>query len=260
MDTVLEIKNLALAYGNQTIAHDISFTVEKDEVVCIVGRSGCGKTTLFHAIAGLSKPISGEILLHGKSIVNKPGSVSYMLQKDLLLPNKRIVDNVALPYIISGTELDEARQKAFNLLVQFNLDEYANSWPYELSGGMRQRVALLRTYANDNELILLDEAFSALDAITRMEVRTWFFDAIKASHRCVLAITHDIDEACIIGDKIYVMNYDEELGYSKLSHPIYNLRGNMDAEDYMLSDDFLITKQKIMNSLDIVINEKHDNV
>lgn len=249
MDTILEVKNIELSYGARSIVRNLSFSVEKDEVVCIVGKSGCGKTTLFHALAGLTTPEAGEIDLCGKSIVGSPGYVSYMLQKDLLLPNKRIVDNVALPYSIAGESLESARQKAFDLLCQFSLDAYANSWPYELSGGMRQRVALLRTYANDNKLILLDEAFSALDAITRLDVRSWFFKATRAAHKSVVAISHDIDEACLIGDKIYVMSYDESLGYSLFSEPIYNRRGDMSEDAYMLSEEFLVTKKSVMDAL-----------
>ncbi len=249
METLLEVKDLTLSYGAQLIAHNLSFNVGIEEVVCIVGRSGCGKTSLFHALAGLTQPISGEIELDGKSIAGIPGHVSYMLQKDMLLPNKRIVDNVALPYIIAGDSLDTARQKAFNLLIEFDLDDYANAWPYELSGGMRQRVALLRTYANDNKLILLDEAFSALDAITRLDIRTWFFNAVREAHKSVIAISHDIDEACLIGDKIYVMSYDQDLGCAQFSHPIYNNRGNRSEEEYMLSEEFLATKRSVMDAL-----------
>ncbi len=249
MDTLFTVDNLTLSYGEQTIARDISFTVERGEVVCIVGRSGCGKSTLFHALAGLSQPVSGDIFLNGRSITGNAGYVSYMLQKDLLLEHKRIVDNVALPYIIDGMNIETARQRAYELLCQFNLESQANAWPAQLSGGMRQRVALLRTYANDAEVILLDEAFSALDAITRIDVRTWFMDAAKAAEKSVVAISHDIDEACIIADRIYVMSYDEKLGYSKLSDPILNMKSSMGEEEYMLSEDFLSTKRRVMEAL-----------
>ncbi len=249
MKTILEVNNLSLAYGKQEIARDISFPVYEGEVACIVGRSGCGKTTLFHALAGLSEPIKGDVILKGNTITGKPGFVSYMLQKDLLLPNKRIVDNVALPYSIAGVKLEDARQKAFELLIEFGLGSYANSWPHELSGGMRQRVALLRTYANESDVILLDEAFSALDAITRLAVRTWFFNATEKANKSVVAISHDIDEACLISDTIYVMKYDERLGYAKLSDPIINKRYGMSEEEYMLTDEFLNTKKHVMETL-----------
>ncbi len=249
MNTVLEVKHLSLSYGQQIITRDLNFDLCEGEVLCIVGKSGCGKTTLFHALAGLTAPVGGEIVLRGQDIQGNPGHISYMLQKDLLLPNKRIVDNVALPYVLEGAPLMEARQKAFDLLCAFDLEEYANSWPSELSGGMRQRVALLRTYAMDNEVILLDEAFSALDAITRIDVRAWFFSAIKVAGKSCIVITHDIDEAALIADRIFVMEYDTDLEYAKLKGPILTRRGDMDTDEYMLSDAFLQTKKAIMSEL-----------
>ncbi len=251
MKSVMQIQDVSLAYDKQIIARDINFSVEEGEIVCIVGKSGCGKTTLFHALAGLSHVAKGDILLRGKSISGVAGEVSYMLQKDLLLPNKRVVDNVALPYILAREKLEHARQKAFELLVEFGLDEYANSWPYELSGGMKQRVALLRTYASGKDVILLDEAFSALDAITRMEVRNWFIEAARMSSKTIIAITHDIDEAAVMGDTIYVMVYSKEDGYSHLVGPIHNNRQNKDLDSYMLSDEFIDVKKTIMSKLGI---------
>ena len=251
MKPILEIKNVSLAYNDEIIAREISFDAYEGEVVCIVGRSGCGKSTLFHALSGLHSVQEGDIVLKGKSIVDKPGHISYMLQKDLLLPNKRIVDNVALPYILRGVNLDIARQRAYELLLEFDLEDYANKWPFELSGGMRQRVALLRTYAADNEVILLDEAFSALDAMTRLEVRSWFLSSALKSRKCVVAITHDIDEAASIADKIYIMAFDTNKGYSSLEGPIYTHKDGMDSNEFMLTDRFLDIKKCLINELKI---------
>ena len=173
----LEAQHLTLSWdGEHIVVRDITLHVAPGEVVCMVGRSGCGKTTILHALSGLTQPMEGQVLLHGKPITGQPGHVSYMLQKDLLLPSKRIIDNVSLPLVIGGMDKAAARQKAAPLFERFGLAGTEQSWPSQLSGGMRQRAAFLRTYLMGNDVTLLDEPFSALDALTRVDMRSWYCD------------------------------------------------------------------------------------
>ena len=172
----LEARHLTLSWdeGEHVVARDVCLAVGAGEVVCLVGRSGCGKTTILHALSGLTQPLEGRVLLHGEDVTGRPGRVSYMLQKDLLLPSKRILDNVCLPLVIAGTPVHEARAKAEPLFERFGLSGTERMWPSELSGGMRQRAAFLRTYLMGNDVTLLDEPFSALDALTRADMRSWY--------------------------------------------------------------------------------------
>ena len=202
----LEAQNLTLSWNELIVVEGISIHVGEGEIACIVGRSGCGKTTLFHALAGLEQPDCGKVLLHGEDITGVPGRVSYMLQKDLLLPSRSILDNAALPLVLHGVGRDEARAKARALFPTFGLEGTENLWPAQLSGGMRQRAALLRTYLMENDVVLLDEPFSALDAITRVELRHWFAGMVRELGLSALVITHDIDEALDLGSRVYVLD------------------------------------------------------
>ena len=156
----LEACNLTLVWGNgQVVAQDISIELQPGTITCLVGRSGCGKTTLLHALAGLLQPQEGSELLHGSDVTGHPGHIGYMLQKDLLIPSKRIIDNVALPLELKGVSRAEARTRAQEMLERGGLERVAQSWPHELSGGMRQRVAFLRTALIGSDIMLLDEPF-----------------------------------------------------------------------------------------------------
>ena len=178
-DTALEARGLTLSWdGSSLVTRDVSLEVAPGQVICLVGKSGCGKTTILHALAGLLAPLEGQVLLHGENVTGKPGRVSYMLQKDLLLPNLTILDNACLPLLIAGESKAAARAKAEPLFERFGIDGTQGLWPSQLSGGMRQRAAFMRTYLMGNEVVLLDEPFSALDAITRTSiVRLWEFES-----------------------------------------------------------------------------------
>ena len=204
---VLEAEGLTLSWdgGAHVVVRDISLTVGAGEVVCLVGKSGCGKTTILHALSGLTTPLAGRVLLHGRDVTGKPGSVSYMLQKDLLIPSKRIIDNVCLPLVIGGMGKHEAREKAAPLFERFGLAGTEQQWPSQLSGGMRQRAAFLRTYLMGNDVALLDEPFSALDAITRTDLRSWYCDMAAELGMASVVITHDVDEAVTMANRIYVL-------------------------------------------------------
>ena len=203
MKNILEVKNLSYSFGNNPILKDINIHVNENEMVAIVGSSGVGKSTLFNLIAGVLKKQVGEITINGSN--DYIGKVAYMLQKDLLFEHKTIIDNVILPLIIAKVNKKEALEEGNKILKQFNLDKYANKYPQQLSGGMRQRVALIRTYMFKRKIFLLDEAFSALDAITKKELHKWYLDLKKEFNLTTLLITHDIEEAVFLSDRIYIL-------------------------------------------------------
>ena len=203
MKNILDIKNLSYSFGNNPILKDINIHVNKNEMVAIVGSSGVGKSTLFNLIAGVLKKQVGEITINGSN--DYIGKVAYMLQKDLLFEHKTIIDNVILPLIIAKVNKKEAFEEGNKILKQFNLDKYAHKYPQQLSGGMRQRVALIRTYMFKKNIFLLDEAFSALDAITKKELHKWYLDLKKEFNLTTLLITHDIEEAVFLSDRIYIL-------------------------------------------------------
>ena len=203
MKNILEVKNLSYSFGNNPILKDINIHVNENEMVAIVGSSGVGKSTLFNLIAGVLKKQTGKITINGSE--DYIGKVAYMLQKDLLFEHKTIIDNVILPLIIAKIDKKEALEEGNKILKQFNLDKYANKYPQQLSGGMRQRVALIRTYMFKRNIFLLDEAFSALDAITKKELHKWYLDLKKEFNLTTLLITHDIEEAIFLSDRIYIL-------------------------------------------------------
>ena len=203
MKNILEVKNLSYSFGNNPILKNINIHVNENEMVAIVGSSGVGKSTLFNLIAGVLKKQTGEITIDGSN--DYIGKVAYMLQKDLLFEHKTIINNVILPLIIAKVNKKKALEEGNKILKQFNLDKYANKYPQQLSGGMRQRVALIRTYMFKRKIFLLDEAFSALDAITKKELHKWYLDLKKEFYLTTLLITHDIEEAVFLSDRIYIL-------------------------------------------------------
>ena len=203
MKKTLEIKNLSYSFGDNHILKDINIYVKENEMVAIVGSSGVGKSTLFNLIAGVLKKQNGEITIDGSD--DYIGKVAYMLQKDLLFEHKTIINNVILPLIIAKIDKKVALEEGRKILKQFNLEKYANKYPKQLSGGMRQRVALIRTYMFKRNIFLLDEAFSALDAITKKELHKWYLNLKNEFNLTTLLITHDIEEAIFLSDRIYIL-------------------------------------------------------
>ena len=202
---ILKAENIYKSFGENKVLKGASLTLNKGEIVSLLGVSGGGKTTLFNVLSGISKPDSGRVLLNGDDITGKPGSVSYMLQKDLLLPYRKVIDNVTLPLVINKVSKKEAREQAEPLFKTFGLDGTQYKYPSQLSGGMRQRAALLRTYLSSNGVALLDEPFSALDTITKAVIHKWYLDVMQSIDLSTVFITHDIDEAILLSDRIYIL-------------------------------------------------------
>lgn len=246
---ILEACDLALAWQSEVIVAGVNFSLAPDELVCLVGRSGSGKTTLFHALAGLTEPVRGSVLLNGTNITGQPGRVSYMLQKDLLLPQRRVVDNVALPLLAKGMSKREARAKAGELFAEFGLAGTERFFPHQLSGGMRQRAALLRTYLMENPVILMDEPFSALDALTRADMRRWFVDMLSSHGLTAMLVTHDVDEALSVADRILVLAKPEPNAPATIVGEVVIEASRDDREEYLLSPAALEAKREVLELL-----------
>ncbi len=202
---VLKTEGITKSFDGQAVIRQVSLELKERELVSLLGVSGGGKTTLFNIIAGLSQPDEGKVFLDGVDITGRPGQVSYMLQKDLLLPYRTTLDNVILPLLIKGMKKTEARQKASSYFNQFGLEGTQKKYPAQLSGGMRQRAALLRTYLFSERVALLDEPFSALDMLTKSSVHDWYLQVMEEIRLSTLFVTHDIDEAVLLSDRIYLL-------------------------------------------------------
>ncbi len=185
---------------------DVSFSVGQQEFVTIVGPSGSGKSTLLNLIVGLLEPDAGEICLDGQHCNERLGRVGYMPQRDLLLPWRSVLDNVIVPLELRGEPAARARGEARQMLPLFGLDGFADAYPAALSGGMRQRAALLRAVLTQRSLLLLDEPFGALDALTRRAMQDWLLGLWQRLQRTILFITHDVDEAVYLGDRALVLS------------------------------------------------------
>ncbi|WP_316631136.1 ABC transporter ATP-binding protein [uncultured Ruminococcus sp.] len=239
---VLEVKNVTFSYdGVNKILNDVNLRLNDGELVCLLGVSGGGKTTLFNIIAGLLEPQQGQVLLNGEDITGQSGKVSYMLQKDMLLPYRTVEDNVALPLIIKGMKKKEARQKVGGYFEEFGIEGTQKRYPVELSGGMKQRAALLRTYLFSAQVALLDEPFSALDTLTKSEMHRWYLDVMDRIKLSTLFITHDVDEAILLSDRIYLLD-----GMGGLTDEIVIKEPKPRRKEFVLSEEFLQYKRDII--------------
>ena len=242
----LKVDCLTKSFDGTKIIEDISIELHHQELVSLLGVSGGGKTTLFNVIAGLNQPDSGAVYLNGEDITGKPGQVSYMLQKDLLLPYRTIEDNVALPLLIKGVKKREAREKVGAYFAEFGLEGTEKKFPHQLSGGMRQRAALLRTYMFSGEVALLDEPFSALDTLTKSAMHDWYLDVMEQIHMSTLFITHDIDEAILLSDRIYLLGGKP----GRITDEIVIREPKPRRKDFNLTEEFLEYKRQILKRLE----------
>ncbi len=248
-EKLLTIKNVNKSFGKRQVLKNISFSLEKGEFVSLVGVSGSGKSTLLNIIAGLEKSDNGSIFLENKEITNQKGIVSYMFQKDLLFPYYTILDNVILPLVIQGAEKAEAKQKAIPLFSQFGLDGTQTQYPSQLSGGMRQRAAFLRTYLNSKQLMILDEPFSALDMITKNHMHEWYLQTVRKLGLTTLLITHDIEEAILLSDRILIMNNVNDSETTNIIDEIKVESEKPRTMDFCYTEQFAKMKQKIFKML-----------
>jgi len=242
---IFKCESITKNYNDEPVVQDINLELPQGGFVSLLGPSGVGKTTLFNVLAGVENPDGGNVFFNDENITGKTGRVSYMLQKDLLLEYRTVIDNVILPLLIRGEKKKSAREKAAGFFPMFGLEGYEKKYPYELSGGMRQRAALLRTCLLHNPVILLDEPFSALDAITRRIMQTWYAGIIEQMKVSTFFITHDVEEALFLSDTVYIMNGKP----GKITQKI-NVQPNRprDAE-FPVSKEFIEQKKIILKAI-----------
>ncbi|WP_431027206.1 ABC transporter ATP-binding protein [Lysinibacillus sp. LZ02] len=202
----LRLKNVSYSYEKQTVISNLHLEIKSGEFVSLIGKSGTGKSTILKLITGLLQPDEGEITIHGRPI--KLGDVGYMPQRDLLLPWRTVLDNMMLP---SEVKKDQSytKEEARQWLERAGLLAYENALPQQLSGGMRQRVAFLRALLIGEDVLLLDEPFGALDAFTKKDMQAWLLSIWQELNKTVLFITHDLDEACYLSDRILLLHADK---------------------------------------------------
>jgi len=194
----IELKDISKSFSDSKILDKINIEVKEGETVAILGPSGSGKSTIFNILTKTIKEDSGEVLINGH--------ISYMYQKDMMVPWKRVIDNIGLPLLFKGKRKGEAREEVKKYLKDFGLLGYELKYPRQLSGGMKQRANFLKTYLTSEDIMLLDEPFGALDSITRSKMQKWLLDLKKSINSTILLITHDIEEAIILCDKIYIIS------------------------------------------------------
>ncbi len=245
LNPILEVEKVSKSFSEQQVLEEVSLSLYKGEIVSLLGVSGSGKTTLFNIISGLMQPDEGRILLHGQDITGQNGRVAYMLQKDLLLKHLSILDNVSLPLVIRGASKSEARAQAAKHFSYFGLDGNENKYPHQISGGMAQRAAFLRTYLFSREVALLDEPFSALDALTKVQLHEWYLKIMSELNLSTLFITHDVDEAIKLSDRVLILKENP----GQLVQELTIDQALRRKSDFYLQPEFLEYKKKILECL-----------
>jgi ABC-type nitrate/sulfonate/bicarbonate transport system ATPase subunit len=249
MASKIRVTNISKHYGlgRKTVEtlNDVNLDINAGEFVTLVGPSGCGKSTLFNILAGLTPPDpGGELFIDGKRqpLDHLLGGVAFMPQRDMLLPWRTVLDNAILAAEIDGVPRRIARERAAGSLDRFGLRGFEAHYPGQLSGGMRQRVALMRTFMFERDIMLLDEPFGALDALTRSLMQRWLLEVWEANRRTVLFITHDIDEAIFLGDRVVVMS--ARPGFIKFDATVSLPRPR--SPDMVTQPDFIALKRQLL--------------
>lgn len=224
---------------------DLSFSVADGEFVSIIGPSGSGKTTLFQVIGGLERPSEGEIWIDGKLATGERGHIAYMPQQASLLPWETVAGNIELALTISGVDRRAAKEKTIEWLARIGLEEYAKSYPHLLSGGMQQRVSFLRALLAPQRLMLLDEPFGALDALTRVQMQQWLMSIWEKNRKSVLLVTHSIEEALFLSDRIIVLSASPAVILEQFQMPFERPR----HESIWSEPSFIALKQRIYELL-----------
>ena len=201
----LRIEGVSRAFDLAEALRPVDLAVAPGEFVSVVGPSGCGKSTLFNIVSGILAPSAGRVYIDGRDVTGTTGHSGYMLQKDLLLPWRTVIENITLGAALHGRVPSDELDRGVALAERYGLGEFVHHYPHALSGGMRQRVALMRTLAVDRDLMLLDEPFGALDALTRTMMQRWLLDIWSRHRRTIIFVTHDIDEAIFLADRVVVM-------------------------------------------------------
>jgi ABC-type nitrate/sulfonate/bicarbonate transport system ATPase subunit len=232
-------------HGSFRAVAPLTLNIEIGRFVSLVGPSGCGKSTLFNIIAGLLQPTEGRVLIDGEDATGTIGRVGYMLQKDLLLPWRSVLDNVILGMEIQGKPLRSARERALPLLQRYGLAGFEHLYPNSLSGGMRQRAALLRTLLFDTDVILLDEPFGALDAQTKLQMQEWLMQLWTDFRKTVVFVTHDVDEAIYLSDEIHIMGTRPGRLLESIAIPLRRPRPRTTA----LTPEFIAIKERCLKLL-----------
>ena len=244
----IRLENICKSYDDVKIIENINFSLKKGETVSFLGKSGVGKTTLFNILAGFEQPDKGKIFLKNKDITKDKKNISYMTQKHLLIPYLNVLDNVCLSFKIKGINKKIAYEKAIPILKKFGLEKHMNKYPAEISGGMKQRVSFIRAYLKESDLMLFDEPFSALDSITKESVYKWFKEMIKYEQKTTIFITHDINEAIYLSDKVYILA-------KRPADIVLSLKIDNKTEEFRTSEQFLLYYKQIIDCLKNYLEE-----
>jgi len=241
---VINIKNLYKSFGKNEVLKGINLTVDKGDVVAIIGPSGSGKSTLFNLIGGLLTPDNGQIFMDDEDITGKRGLISYMPQQAALFSWRTILNNVLLGQELSGLKEEE---RAVDMLRKAGLADVIHAYPHELSGGMKQRASFIRALLSPQPFLCLDEPFSALDEFTRLDMQKWLLEILDAYERSILFITHSIDEAIFLSDKIVVLSANPARVKAVIDIPFDRPR----SEELLLTNEFLEWKKKVLEVVDM---------
>jgi ABC-type nitrate/sulfonate/bicarbonate transport system ATPase subunit len=228
------LENVSKSFDEMEILKNISIKVNEGELVSILGPSGSGKSTIFNILTNIIKCDSGELKING--------DLSYMYQKDMMVPWKKVIDNIGIPLVFKGNNKKEAREKVKKHINEFGLSGFEYKYPSQLSGGMKQRANFLKTYLTSRDIMLLDEPFGALDSITRRKMQKWLLDLTKEMNSTILFITHDIEEAILLSNRIYVISEKPAVINGEINVNLPKERN----EDIVTSDEFVAIKKEIL--------------